>query len=152
VARAPLRGLVWLFLLACVAITGCGGGRKVPEEENRLTKLARLYGRSQSKFRGPPPSVDALKEFARSLDADGLKSIGLESSDLDQIFVSSRDNEPFVYRKPAKGVGMPGPGASSEVVFYEKTGKNGKRYVAYVTAKVEEVDEAKFKQLVPETP
>jgi hypothetical protein len=36
------------------------------------------------------------------------------------------------------------------VVFYEKAGKNGKRYVAYPMGKVEEVDEAKFKELVPE--
>ena len=146
-SRTSIRAIVCLCSLVWVALAGCESRRKVPEEETRLTKLARLYGHyERTKRKGPPPNVEALKQFGKSLSADDLKSVGLESGDLDQIFVSSRDNEPFVYRPPSKGA-VPLPNA---VVFYEKTGKDGKRYVAYPMGKVEEVDEAKFKELVPE--
>jgi len=136
-----------MLILGCVVLAGCASGRKeLPAEETRLSKLARVYGHyERTKRKGPPPNVDALKEYVRSLSADDLKSIGLETSDVDQIFISSRDNEPFVYRKPPGGVPLP-----TTVVFYEKTGKSGKRYVAYPMGKVEEVDEAEFKKLVPE--
>jgi len=150
VSRTSLRGFFVLWLLGCAALAaGCKGGRQeVPQEESRLTKLTRLYGRSLSKSRGTPPAdVAALKQFATSLGAEDLKGIGIEG-DVDQLFVSPRDSEPYVYRRPAKA-GMPGMGPEA-VLFYEKTGKDGKRFVAYPSGKTEQVDAAKFKELVPE--
>jgi hypothetical protein len=38
------------------------------------------------------------------------------------------------------------------VVFAEKAGKNGKRFVSFSTEQVEEVNAAKFKELVPVAP
>jgi len=134
----------------CAAFVGCQAGRKeIPPEETRIKNLAVVRGQYQSRNKGQvPPNVEALKAFARTLSADQLKGFGVEG-DLDQLFISPRDGEPFVYRVVKDGA--PGVGANA-VVFYEKTGKNGKRWVAYSTAQVEEVDAAKFKELVPEAP
>jgi len=140
-----------LLLLLFVAVTGCQKGRKeVPTEETRIKNLATVRGQYIGKNKGQlPPNVDALKAFAKTLSPEQLKGFGVEG-DVDQLFVSPRDNEPYVYRFVKEG-GVPGVGANV-VVFYEKTGKNGKRWVAYSTTQIEEVDEKRFKELVPEAP
>jgi hypothetical protein len=104
------------------------------------------------KHRGEsPPNLEALKAFAHKADREELKVRGVTATDLDSIFVSARDNQPYGYRRPKKGGGVPGVGSES-VVFYEKTGVEGRHYVAYTTpGKVEEVDAARFQELVPES-
>jgi hypothetical protein len=148
VSRTSLRGFVTLCLF-CTALTGCTSAKKeLPEEETRIKNLAIIRGQYMSRNQGKvPPNVEALKTFAKSLNPDQLKGFGV-TSDVEPMFVSPRDNEPFVYRvvkESAPGVG------TKTVVFHEKTGKNGKRMVAYPTGEVQEVDEAKFKELVPES-
>lgn len=152
-SRTSLRAPIALALLLCTVLlaAGCGSGSRseLPQEETRLKNLAVLYGQYLRSTKGKPPAnVDQFKQFVRTLKPEELKRVGVEG-DVDSLFISSRDNEPFVYRVD-KG-GKPGMGTGN-VVFYEKTGKNGMRYVAYATTQVQEVDAAKFKELVPEAP
>jgi len=141
-----------LWLVGCAALcaaAGCQSGRKeLPIEEAHLSQLPRLYGKYQSRNKGqPPPTAEALKKFAQSMPADELKGIGI-TGPVDSLFVSTRDGEPFGY-KPGKAGAIPGMGGET-VLFYEKAGKGGRRYVGYVSGKVEEVDDARFKELVPD--
>ena len=41
------------------------------------------------------------------------------------------------------------PGESKNVIAYETKGKAGKRFVVYAGGKMEQVDDAKFNELVP---
>jgi hypothetical protein len=143
VSRTSLRGLL-AVLLTCVAVVGCSSGRKeIPPEETRIKNLLTLRGQYVQRNKGKvPPNVEVLKQFAKTLSAEELKARGIEG-DVAETFISPRDNEPFVYR-PKDGT------TPNLVVFYEKTGKDGKRWVAYATQNVELIDEARFKELVPE--
>jgi hypothetical protein len=133
VARIALVPLCALWL-------GCTGKTEQPAEVKNLQMLATLYGRYISTHRGqPPPDEAALKKFIPTLSADELRAMGVDTNNLDTLFTSPRDGQPYV-------VHYKQPGA---VVAYERDGKEGKRLVAYPSGQVEEVDEARFKQLVP---
>jgi len=118
-------------------------------EQSNLKPLAVFYGRFMSQHRGQPPADEAeFKEFIRSLPSDQLASFGV--TDPESLFVSSRDGQPYViiYGQPS---GPPGP-AGAPVIAYEQAGVGGKRFVASSMAAIEEVDEARFKELVPDAP
>ena len=139
-------GLVCLSML--VVLGGCGGGRKPqPKSEAHLQALAVFYGRYLSQNRGRPPADEkAFKQFLAKFDPSEFKGFGLSTAD--EMFVSPRDNQPYVVRYNVP-VGPPGPQGPSAVA-YEQTGVDEKRYVAFALGGVEEVDEARSRQLVPE--
>jgi hypothetical protein len=69
--------------------------------------------------------------------------------DLNALFVSPRDNQPYVVRYDLdRSQLMPGP--TMPIIAYEQTGVNGNRYVADMVGGVREVDETKFRELVPD--
>lgn len=135
------------LLIAC----GCTKNQKqsAPQETSSLKSLAIVYGRYLGTHRGEPPADEAsFKQFIQSLPPEQLAA--MKATDTAQLFTSARDHEPYVviYGKPT---GPPGP-AGSPVIAYERTGVEGKRFVASSIGAVEEVDEARFKQLVPQAP
>jgi hypothetical protein len=135
--------------LACMAATGCGSRKKsLPREQSGLKKLAVIYGRYLSQHRGQPPADEAelkKKKYVQSLSPADLKALGVD--DPNRIFISNRDDKPYIilYGQPK---GPPGPGGSP-VIAYEQEGKAGNRWVASSLGAVEELDEARFRQLVP---
>ena len=133
--------------LACLAASGCGSQSKsLPREQSGLKKIAVLYGRFLSQHRGQPPANEAeFKKFVHALPPGDLESFGVDDSD--RIFISSRDEKPYIiiYGPPK---GPPGPGGSP-VIAYEQEGKDGKRWVASDLGAIEEVDDARFQQLIP---
>jgi len=133
-----------------VLAIGCSTQRESQDrEESNLKPLAIFYGQFTGQHQGQPPASEAeFKEFVRSLPSGDLASFNV--SDAESLFTSSRDGEPYVivYGAPS---GPPGPGGSP-VIAYEQTGKGGKRFVASSMGAVEEVDEARFKELVPNAP
>jgi len=145
----PIGAWGGFFLLWVLAI-GCGTQRESQErEESNLKPLAIFYGQFTGRHRGQPPASEAeFKEFVRSLPGDRLA--GFNVSDPESLFISSRDGQPYVVIYGASN-GPPGPGGSP-VVAYEQTGKGGKRFVASSLGAVEEVDETRFKELVPDAP
>ena len=72
----------------------------------------------------------------------------LQRTDVESLFVSPRDGQPYVVRYGLK-FGGPSPGGSP-VVAYEQTGVGGYRYVAFAVGGAEQVDEKRFRELVPE--
>ena len=140
---------VCIVALVCMSAAGCGSEKKsLAREQSGLKRLAILYGRFLAQHRGQPPANEAeFKKYVQSLPPAELKSFGID--DPKRIFLSNRDDKPYIviYGRPK---GPPGPGGSP-VIAYEQEGKAGKRWVASSLGAVEEVDEARFRQLVPAT-
>ena len=134
-----LRILVLSFLLAF----GCGP-RQVPQkpEKTHVQHLAQAYQAYKSANGATPPSEKAFKSFLASLPPERARAFGLEGGNVDALFVSPRDGKPYAvsYAPPVGGA----------PIIHEQEGKAGKRYLARPTGQVEEVDEARFRQLVPQ--
>lgn len=142
--KNPLSGLM---VLACCALVGCGANEaKVSQEASNLKPLMVLYGQYIGTHRGQPPANEAeFKAYVKTITPDVLQSLG--AKDPESLFISSRDTKPYVIiYGPASG--PPGP-AGQPVIAYEQEGVGGKRYVASNLGAVEEVDETRFRELVP---
>jgi hypothetical protein len=139
--------------LVCLAVLlvcgGCGGTQSASHETetSNLKPLAIYYGRYIAQHRGQPPANEAeFKAFLSKIPAADLQAFNVASAD--DLLVSNRDGQPYVviYGPPTGPAEGPG---KFPVIAYEKTGVGGKRYVASSIGGVEEVDEARFAQLVP---
>lgn len=137
-----------MLAFALVCSWGCQGqSASKSTEESNLKPLAVFYGRYLAQNRGRPPQNEAeFKAFVAKLSPDELKMFNLTSAD--QMFVSSRDQQPHIVVYGTPTGPSTGPG-NAPIIAYEKTGVGGKRYVASSLGGVEEVDEARFKELVP---
>ncbi|MFO0816875.1 MAG: hypothetical protein U1A77_02960 [Pirellulales bacterium] len=149
-ASFPFRDgvrFIGLFFSAAMFLSGCGGtAEKAAQEASNLKPLMVLYGQYIGMHRGQPPASEAeFKAYIKSVKPEVLKSLGAENPD--SLFTSSRDQKPYVIiYGPASG--PPGP-AGQPVVAYEQEGVGGKRYVASTLGAIEEVDETRFRELVP---
>lgn len=138
----------WLVLGGlCLLVAGCGGSvEQQQEEESSLRALAVTYGRYMAQHRGAPPADEAeFKKFVEAQRPEDLAALGV--SDPSKIWISSRDKQPYVMLYGAV-TGPPGP-AGKPVIAYEAKGVGGKRQVASELGAVEEVNEARFRELVP---
>jgi hypothetical protein len=100
-----------------------------------------VYQLHVEKKRKGPANEQELREFAKGLTAKE-KDEYLIGEDVESIFVSSRDNQPFVIKYNLNLA----PGGETRAVAWETTGENGRRYVALSMGYVEEYDEETFKQ------
>lgn len=139
-----------LCLLLAAACCGCGGDvGGAAQQESNLKKLSLFFGQYQGQHRGVwAPDEKSLKEFIKSQELM-LKS--QQISDVDGLFVSERDHQPYVILYGGEAVATDGPGGSP-VVAYEKQGVGGKRFVASSLGAVEEVDDQRLRQWVPNLP
>lgn len=140
--------LLLLVELPVLALVGCGAPSEVPQEEPvvHLKALAVLYGRYVGSHRGQsPPSEAEFKKFIQSLPKTELET--LKVADVDSLFISPRDNQPYQVQY---NIPLPPPGPQgAPVVAYEQTGSGGERYVATSLGDVQLVDEAKFQEVAP---
>ena len=129
------------LLLATLSVLSVGCSEAAPEvskeQDGSMRALAMAYGQYVSQNRGRPPKDEKrLRTFVEDkqhiLDTFGVETI-------DAMFVSPRDNEPYVVNY----------GKKARVVAYEKVGVDGKRMIAEDLGVVREVDEAEFSELVP---
>lgn len=140
-SSAALIVVFQVFLLA-----GCGGPDKASaeRESSNLKPLAVFYGRFVGAHRGKPPAnEEELKAFIRALPATELEPFGVK--DVESLLISSRDKKPyrFVFAQTSQVT------AGLTVFAYEEEGVAGKRYVAGTLGQIEEVDEKRFRELVP---
>lgn len=144
------RRLPWLLVLVAVLLvtgTGCPRGSRSHPTQGHLQTLAVLYGRYREQHQGfVPRDADSLKMFIITMDPTDLATLNV--TDVDAVFVSPRDGQPYVVHY-GDVWGAAGPTASS-VIAYEQQGVSGKRWVAWARGTVEEVDEARFRKLAPE--
>jgi len=136
----------WLALCGLAAFAGCGSDPLESTTAVRLRGLSNMYLTYAVSRGGGPPSEEAFKKYLRSSDAIALQMANIDPKAIDAVFVSERDQQPFVilYGKPISRIS----GESKEVLAFEKTGQSGKHLIAYLNAKVDHVDEAKLKDLL----
>ena len=143
-----VRGTGWLVCASALLgmVAGCDGGAAgIVQQESNLKKLALFYGPYQGEHQGQlPPDEKAFKDFIKSKELL-LQNQGIK--DVDALFISERDKQPYVVLYAGETLGDNGP-AGLPVVAYEKQGVGGKRFVVSTLGAVEEVDEKQFREWV----
>jgi hypothetical protein len=138
----------WVAITGAALFAAAGCSRDDPLKSpsaQRLRGLAMVYLNYAAARGAGPPNEAAFHKYAHSLEAIALQMAGVDPQRVDDIFVSPRDNEPFVV---LYGVGISQiSGKSAPLIAYEKTGVGGKRLVAYANTKLEYVNEERFKEL-----
>jgi len=147
-AGRKLRYSVALAVVAIVSAAGCSKGptKATPLTGSNLAKVAQIYNMYTQKQNSTSlTNEQQLITFAKSLSPEGMKSLGVDVTQVEQYFTSPRDGKPYriVFKLATTDPANP------PVVAYEQVGVGGKREVGFLTGKVEEVDETRFRQLVP---
>jgi hypothetical protein len=132
-----------MALSALFCVPGCRGKSPIQEQAS-LRQLAVQYGQYAAKHEGMGPSgPQEFKEFIK-------ENRPLSEQDIEKMFVSNRDHEPYVVFYKML---LTTPDANGgPALAHEKIGVEGKRLVALVTTRVEEADEDRLAELVPKTP
>jgi hypothetical protein len=94
-----------------------------------------------------PKTIDELRKFVEAKTT--TEQLGrLKVASAGELFVSPRDNKPFVmvsYDKfPAFAGGQPPP-----VILYEAAGQNGQRSVAFLGGNTRTLDDNELQKLLP---
>jgi hypothetical protein len=147
--NAHLAAGKWVVLLfAAAVVCGCHRQGKTDLEpaEKRIIRVVSLYRDFKGAHNGhAPASTEELKSWTRSLKPDQLQAHGIDN--VDDAFVSPRDNQPYVLVKTPPPTGRGGPPAM--VVVHEKVGVNGKRMVGNAMGYAYELDDEELKKNVP---
>jgi hypothetical protein len=146
--RPQVRAVCVGILAALTAgLAGCSSDKTAAQigamNDTNMKKVTNLYTAFMSRngWKGPKDEGE-LKGFIRSYDPDKLKAMRVDTGAVDGYFVSERDNKPFKIRYSQSG----GPTAAVAVTF-EEDGSAGRRQVGFTNGTVEEVDEARYKEL-----
>jgi hypothetical protein len=134
------------FALGFLSLGGCSENQSAEREQSNLKPLSVFYGQYVGQHRGQlPPNEQEFKKYLQTIKKERLASMQVKS--VDELLVSSRDGKPYViiYAPPLKSGAEP---PSTTVVAYEQEGKGGTRFIARLLGAIEEVDEAKFKEIV----
>jgi hypothetical protein len=112
-----------------------------PDAKVRLTKLLRLYQVYVDRNKKGPANEQELRAFAQKLTPKERTDY-LLGDDLETIYTSPRDNQPFVVRYNLKLE----PGGPTRGVAWEATGQDGRRLVALSMGYVEDYDNESAKE------
>jgi hypothetical protein len=137
----PGIAAVLLFGLA-----GCGSGvekQVAAMNGSNIQRLSNLYAAYQNMKAGTGPRDEAaFKAFIKDFDKNKLEMMKVDPTNLDALFRSERDGQPFRVRYRVGG----GRGSVDPVVF-EQVGQDSKKQVGFTGGKVEDVDDAQYAQL-----
>ena len=139
--RATFASTLILMCLGCSAPPAPTAPERLP-----LRHLAILYGKYRYSHKGQPPKDEGqFKQFIAALDGSQLSAAGIRVAEIDTLFLSPRDGQPydFRYNDSPPPDGPNGPLA----VVMARVGKDGVCFVSYSTAKVEEIDDARFQEV-----
>lgn len=140
-------GLLCAMLIA--TIVGCGkadpASRLADLNKNNLQRVGNLYLAYQIEhdFYGPKDE-GAFQEYIRGLNPKKLERIGVTPGDIDNLFVSERDGQPFKIRYKVRGSMM----GCQEPVVFEAEGESGKRRVGFLDMTQREVEASEYEQLL----
>jgi hypothetical protein len=132
---------------ALVSAAGCGADELDSPTAAKLRAVGNMYLDHAVAKNGAGPSAEAqFKAYVRGKPDQVLQPVGIDRNDIDGLFRSDRDGEPFVvlYGKKIAGVS----GTDAPLVAHEKAGKAGRRLVVFANAKVELADESRLKELL----
>lgn len=112
-----------------------------PSNVHRLCNLYNYY-QARNGWKGPASEV-AFREFIGQQPERILARMGVKGDDLDGLFTSERDGQPFEIRFGVAGNSR----GSDEPVVFERTGLNGLRMVGFTSSKHREVDAGEYDRL-----
>jgi hypothetical protein len=146
--RLAMRIVPSGLVLVLIASIGCSSG-KVAEgvaaaNSANIKRVGNLYGSYfvHNSWEGPK-SEEGLKRYIHdSLNPKKLEMMGIDSQNVDAIFISERDHKPFKVRW-----GLSVPPLSTVSVVFEQEGVDGKKQVANTNGEVHEVDDAEYQRL-----
>jgi hypothetical protein len=126
-------------LFAAAAASGCSSEPISPEDEATadLREIARAYEVAIAASNRPPRDVDQIKKVLADLHTDGLVT-----NDPTDVLTSPRDGQPYVI---ILGADL-GAEVSTEVLAYENSGAEGKRYVLLMSRDVRAMSDEEFAQ------
>jgi hypothetical protein len=142
-AAPTARALFCVALLALTCTSGCSEST-VPNDDDgeKLRQLTILYAQFAVTNEDTGPADEAeFKQFISQRPGE---------IDIEPMFMSERDGQPFVILYGKKLTNSYGSSGPPDVVIYEEVGVGGKRYLGAAGGEVGIVDEAKFKELVPD--
>lgn len=145
--RVFLLAANFLSLIAIIAISfvGCGGN---PGAEmfasvsgTNIQRLANLYCvfQAQHNFRGPNDEQQ-FKTFIANMHPSHLKNYQVDVSNLDQLFISERDRQPFKIRWELQA----NPRQAHVPLIFEQQGIDGKLMIGFSGFEVREVGKAEY--------
>ena len=145
--RGGHRRIAWAaWLLPLLFTGGCADDALTSPTALKMSGLANAYlDHVAGKGGDPPANEAALKKHMLGLRESVQYDYHIDPKNLDSSFVSERDGEPLVVLY-GQGIGRIS-GDSKQVIVHEKTGKNGKRLVAFASTKVDHVSEAELERL-----
>lgn len=121
-------GFITSLLFSVILLSGCGESGNslsdVYDSNIKKTHLCYTIFMEQHNYKGPKDEAE-LKQFI-SEDKSGrffAERAGIDVDNVDSVFTSERDGEPFVFRFGVNGI-------ADHAVVFEKTGVEGMRYVA----------------------
>ncbi len=121
-----------MSLCACalfVTLAGCSSGKKEVSDvyDSNIKKLYVAYQIFLSRHGGVGPKNEAeFKKFMVDNPTGKflIERTGVDTTQIDDYFLSERDGEPFVINYGLKGT-------ADHAAIFEATGVDGKRYVAF---------------------
>lgn len=144
------RYLFMLAMLGTITWAGCGGSPSADSmlrdaNKANIQRLTNLYTRFQMQNQSQGPQNEAeFKRFIQNLDRGSLETMGVDLNDLDSLFISDRDQQPFDIRY---GVQSSFRGDPVGLIF-EQQGLDGVRQVGLSTITVRDIDDEQlFSQL-----
>jgi hypothetical protein len=141
-AAAALRRACWLgslYVSMCALAWGCqsySSGVTTTDASTRLSKLVNLYKAYVERNQKGPADKAALVEFGQKLTPQERDEYMI-GDDLETIFISPRDNQPF---EITYGLTL-AAGGPTQALAWEATGQEGRRYTALTMGYVEEYSE-----------
>ena len=137
------------LLLSSLTITvGCGGrdaeSQIAAANDSNLRRIGNLYKAYQLRHGNKGPgSEEEFKTFLHQMPPVRLERMQVDPGDIDGLFISEEDGQPFVIR-----YGVDGGLGTSEAVVFEQNGSGGKRQVGFTDGSVEDVDASRYEQLL----
>ena len=130
-----------VLLLFLVPFPGC---RDTTIEDGvaalNSTRIDQIYNcytlyRNNNGYRGPKNQEELKKFLLQPIYERNLKLMQIDPENLDELFISERDGQPFKIRWSVNGWG-------DKALVFESVGVNGKRLVALSDTR--EVDDAEY--------
>lgn len=132
----PLRKTTLLVGIV-VGVSGCGGcGTSDPKpalkaavlraNSTNSKRLATLYNRYHARFFSGPRDENTFKKFIADRPVAELEELGASSGDINALFVSERDKQPFFIR-----YGLSLTDARFRAMVLETQGLKGKALVLF---------------------
>ena len=130
-----------------LALPGCGSDELDSPTAKKLKSLSSLYLEFVAGRNGEGPKDEKhFKMFMAAVPEQSLSAMRLQRGDLEGLFTSERDGQPFeiVYGLRITRIN----GEEAPVVAHEKTGKDGKKLVGFANGKVDLVSEDRLRELL----